>query len=434
MNGRGWAAPLRDERGDALVYGALAVFAGVTAGFSEINSHRIWATFAAPGYASGALLALVGYLVVRRGSDRLRYRLRLAVLGLVAVTVLVVPMVVLVVLRSDGEPHTALGEVSVVEAAANRLVHTGNPYAGPAELAAAIARNSARAYCPYLPGMALFGLPRAVGGASAFTDARLVFALVGAVLLGVAFMVHRWRRRPSVRGLQLLAVTPLLALPIATGGDDVPVLALLVLGFVLAERRAVTLAGLSIGLAAAMKLTAWPVLVVVALALFVSLGRRTVARFLGSAALVVAALVVPFAVADPGRLIEHVVRYPFGLTPVRTPAASPLLGYWIERAGPYGHVTAVALVGVVGLGFAGYLLWRPPRTIPAAALMVSIGLSLAFVLAPSTRFGYFVYPAVFCAWWWLARSPEPASVDAELDALLRDGAAREPDRRPVLAR
>jgi phosphatidylinositol alpha-1,6-mannosyltransferase len=40
----------------------------------------------------------------------------------------------------------------------------------------------------------------------------------------------------------------------------------------------------------------------------------------------------------------------------------------------------------------------PPKTIPAAVWRLAIGLTLMFLLAPATRFGYFIYPASLLLW------------------------------------
>jgi len=44
------------------------------------------------------------------------------------------------------------------------------------------------------------------------------------------------------------------------------------------------------------------------------------------------------------------------------------------------------------------LLFWPPRTVPAAIWRLIIGLTAMFVLAPATRFGYFVYPVGLLVW------------------------------------
>src|SRR5260370_4789 len=61
----------------------------------------------------------------------------------------------------------------------------------------------------------------------------------------------------------LVTASPVVALPLAAGGDDLPVLGLICLGVALASRgsrgqwRWAAAAGLALGLAAAMKATAW---------------------------------------------------------------------------------------------------------------------------------------------------------------------------------
>ena len=62
---------------------------------------------------------------------------------------------------------------------------------------------------------------------------------------------------------------PLAALPLATGGDDIPVVAFMLLAMVLAQRRRPFASGVVLGIASAMKFTAWPLAV---LALFCRLG------------------------------------------------------------------------------------------------------------------------------------------------------------------
>jgi hypothetical protein len=63
-----------------------------------------------------------------------------------------------------------------------------------------------------------------------------------------------------------------------------------------------------------------------------------------------------------------------------------------------GHtIVVIALIGT-GLAIAISLFISPPRDVPAATWRLVIGLSAMFVLAPSTRFGYFVYPAALVLW------------------------------------
>ncbi|MDG4866063.1 hypothetical protein P8605_48720, partial [Streptomyces sp. T-3] len=116
-----------------------------------------------------------------------------------------------VVLPLVGLVTAGLGqlEVRVVERSGHLLLTTGSPYvADPAAVAD---------FNPYLPGMALFGvLPG---------DARwwLGGAFVGA--LAAAGLHRAW-----------LLACPLVALPLAVGGIDLPVVGLMCLGVVLAGK------------------------------------------------------------------------------------------------------------------------------------------------------------------------------------------------------
>ena len=83
-----------------------------------------------------------------------------------------------------------------------------------------------------------------------------------------------------VRAFQVLTVLPTAALPLATGGDDMPVVALMLLGLAALQRRRPVLAGLALGAASSLKFTAWP-LVLLALWAACDLQRhRAIGRYL----------------------------------------------------------------------------------------------------------------------------------------------------------
>ena len=74
-----------------------------------------------------------------------------------------------------------------------------------------------------------------------------------------------------LRGVQAATVLPVCALTLTTGGDDLPVLALCLLALALCARERFGAAGVAAGLAGALKLFAWPViLVLLALKLLLS--------------------------------------------------------------------------------------------------------------------------------------------------------------------
>src|SRR5207247_8308050 len=109
------------------------------------------------------------------------------------------------------------------------------------------------------------------------------------------------------------AASPLGARYMTGGGDDVVVLTLMLLALVLLRRRQPTGAGLAAGLAAAMKLTAWPLLPFLVVAARNRDGDRASGRTLAVAGAVIVAVVLPFLLWDPSAFLAHVVTFPLGL-------------------------------------------------------------------------------------------------------------------------
>ncbi len=367
---------------------AFAIFAVLVALLSREPIHRLWGVWACAGYASAALIAAVWK--TGRGAW--------AAAAVSLAGALVGP---LVQLAAQGRN---MPEVSVIEHAAALLLYHGSPYA----LTAQQALPGFLRYNPYLPVMTIFGLPHALAGRGALTDPRL---WAGAAFVALAALALRVQRaRPAGRtGLFLLA-SPFFAFPIAVSGNDLPVIGLLCLGLAFAAEPRPGLAGLAIGLAAAMKATAWPAIAVVAALLWASggpAGRRRARSFLLTALAVGLVAVGPWAIADPGALAQNTILFPLGLTRVKTPATSPLPGHLLAGTGHAGYLIAVAALGLAAVAVVASLVLRPPATPAAAAVRLALGLALMFGLAPATRWGYFVYPAGLCAWAWLAGRPGP---------------------------
>ncbi|MCP9962185.1 hypothetical protein LUX05_13840 [Streptomyces somaliensis] len=140
------------------LYAVYAVYAVLLAVLTALPTHRVWGTVAAVGYGIAAVLAAYR-------PHRPRWLPgAAAVLGAT-----VVPLLLLGTARAQSE-------VRVVEDAAALLLRTGTPYfPAPDQLSE---------YNPYLPGMVVFGLPRAFFGEGEWTDARWWFTagFVAAVL------------------------------------------------------------------------------------------------------------------------------------------------------------------------------------------------------------------------------------------------------------
>lgn len=361
-----------------LLWAGSAVAAALLAAVTSEGPHRIWGLCATIGYAVTAILAA--------GPSS---RLRRAAPFVAAVGAAVVPMVWLVVHR-QGQL-----EVEVVHHSGALLLQTGSPYLPePSQL---------EDYNPYLPAMALFGLPYALLGDSPVADARWGFALVFGLALAVAARVAVGHCAP--RALALLAAFPLLALPLASGGIDLPVTALMCLALATAAVGRPAKTGLAAGAAAAMKWTAWPVLVVALVLLAVRRGGRAASGAGAVAAVVLVVLTVPSFLASPGAFVEHVLRYPLGAGQVASPAASPLPGHLIATLLPGGRPLALVLLAWAAVAIAVALVTRPPRTLLAAADRLAFALAVAICLAPATRFGYLLMPLTIAAWFRLHPSP-----------------------------
>ena len=385
----------------AAVYAGSAVYA-VTFGFlSSDPVHKLWGAMATGGYVVAALLAAA----LRGRRPRLAADLPLAASFLGA---LFIPLLVMAG-RNIGKP-----EVEVVVSSASMLLHHGTPYQSAALLANTTNPN---AYNPYLPVMALFGLPRAIFGGGLLTDPRIWFAVCFLTVFTWALRAggaqDTWRWAIFVMG------SPIVALELAVGGTDVPMVAFLCLGFGLLAQglaqasrpadgptdaspgprlgRALTAGGVALGIAASMKATAWPGLAVAIVLLVATVGWRVAARFTAVAVAVVVVCVGPF-LFHPQGLVVNTIDFPLGLANIKSAAASPLPGHLLEETGQTGGTIAVALLVLAGLAVALVLLLRPPKSAPRAVFLLVWAMSLMFLLAPSTRFGYFIYPGTLAFW------------------------------------
>ncbi|SDO10203.1 Protein of unknown function [Streptomyces sp. cf386] len=384
-------------RRDVLFWLGCAGFALALAVVTSLTPHRIWGACAAVGYAVAAELA--------RRSPRPWSR-RGAIAALLGSVV--VPLALMVAVGAGQS------EVHVVEHSGGLLLDSGSPYLPhPSDV---------DDYNPYLPGMALFGIPHALFGGTPLADARVWFCAAFLACMAVAARgtgrnssrrggtsgarsadgvlgVGPAHRASSADAVLFLAAFPAVALPLAVGGVDLPVIGLMCLGLALAGRGGSgTAAGLAMGAAAALKWTAWPLLPVGLVLLAMTAGRRAAVRAGIVAVLVAALAVVPVALTDPHAFVEHVVLFPLGEGGVRSPAASPLPGYLLATYVPGGSVLAMAALAAAAAGVAVSLAVRPPRTVVAAADRLAIGLGLAMCLIPATRFGYLVYPLVLAVW------------------------------------
>jgi hypothetical protein len=372
---------------DAGLYLLSAAFALLTGLSSTLLPHRAWGLIAMWAYL-GALLVVIVQLVLRRPAARMP--LTWAAWAGTAL----LPLVVEAVQRAGGRTDRAQDEVLVVEQMGERLLHAGTPYLAPPAIAGLPADEQLGAYSPYQPGMAIFGLPRALAGDAWWTDARVWFAVVtvGALVTAVRLLGSA---PASVRAMQAATVFPICALTLATGGDDIPVMALCLLALAWCAADRFGPAGAAVGAAAALKLFAFPVVAVLAvLALATGRGRRFLPGAIGLPIIVL----IPPLLVDGSALVENVIRFPLGHGLVQSPAQSPFPGYLISSGLPGGRYIAAGLLVAVAAAIAVVLVRRPPRTAARAALFCGYGLLAAILLMPTTRFGYLLYPVALLVW------------------------------------
>jgi hypothetical protein len=421
------------------VYAAFGAYA-VAAAFLSGGRDRVWAIWAASGYA----VALVMLWLWRSRRGRMA-----AALVSVALAVLA-PLLWLSVAYplEDG--------MMVIDRSAALLLHHGSPYLAADQV------TSWLSYNPYLPVMTLFGLPSAVGAGGLAGNSGVWIAIGTVVPLAAAFWIAvpargddpaghdqggstppdppgypprrgDHRRYETLLATAVAVASPVVGLNLAVITTDPPVLALILLALALAARpepaprpspaaragrtswiTGITGAGVALGVACDLKSTAWLAVPVLAAMVAARDGARAAGRFLaavaGTAVVLVAAL-APAAltsVRGADALVQNSVLFPLGLTHDKTPAESLLPGHLLTALGPAGHVASVGLLLAAGLGIAISLVIRPPRDVPAAAWRLAVGLTLMFLLGPQVRFGYFIYPLGLVGWLALVRaSPGP---------------------------
>jgi hypothetical protein len=250
------------------------------------------------------------------------------------------------------------------------------------------------------------------------TDARIQFLVVTVAIGLIALSRIRPPSDARVRAFQALTALPTAALPLATGGDDMPVVALMLLGLVALQRRRPVLAGLALGAASSLKFTAWALVVLAAWAAFDRERRRAVGWYALGVAAVMVPVITPFAASNPSAFVDNVIRFPLGLAGVSSPAASALPGHILVSIWPSIHRPYVLAVGVVGVLFlAAYLRRHPPVDAGGVATLTGWVMTVAILLAPATRVGYLLYPADLFIWGWMLRRAEDPTLVGDAPAL-----------------
>jgi hypothetical protein len=391
---------------DLILYLLATTFAGVSAFTGGLIDYREWGQISALAYAVAA--AVTAFAIRRARAKALSAHavslLRRVTVGALVVSVVVIPLLSELAWRADASPQShAQPEVAVIERAADRAASGHDPYlASPSSVGippSSDAKNvDEGSYFPYLPGMVIFGLINSTSAPKTLGDARVLFVLFSLAVFAVGLRLSRAPAALKGRAVQFFVVLPTGALPFVTGGDDLPVLALLFLALVLASRRQPVAAGLAAAAACTLKFTAFPIVALLFLAVRDRSGRPATLRYGVALATAVPVIFIGW-LAGPRAFVENVVQFPLGLTAIKSPAASPLLGQVLVNIFPAHRREVTLLLSIVGLGIVVELLRRhPPRTPAAVAQFSGIALCVATALAPATRFGYLIYPVNLFVW------------------------------------
>lgn len=379
-----------DQNHEMAAYWVFAAYA-VAVVLLARGQDAIWAAWAVPAYAVAAVM------LPRSRSWNVAL--------LTALFAVAAPL--LLMLAQGGELAAGM---AVIERSATLLIRYGTPYLPSWQL------SSWLAYNPYLPAMALFGLPSAAGLQGAPGDPRVWLVLVTVAGLAAALRtlvphpVLRCAdcRHDLLRSTAFFVACPVMALNLAVTTTDPPVVALMLLALGLANYPERTVAAAAaLGLACAMKPTAWLAIPVLAVMLNRRDGRAAAVRFTGTSLAFIVAATLPAVLANPAAMVQNTVLFPLGMTHHLTPAQSLTPGDLLARIGPVGHAFSVGLLLVAGLAIAVSLVVRPPRDLRAATWRLAIGLTLMFALGPAERFGYFIYPLGLGGWLLLTRPAKP---------------------------
>ena len=397
-----WWTALNGLSSDALLYGLSAVFALVLGWRSDQAAQWQW------GYLSFApylLVALVAWLLSRRNVRRI-ISARVALLALVMLGTVVIP------LGLEAHWRHAQPEVGVIVRSATNVSKGKDPYRTymhDGHLVNEIPGLPAyESFFPYFPLMSVFGMPSALTHkGKGLTDPRIVMSLMTLLASALALGLLRASREKKVRIAQVLMALPTGALFLSTGGDDMPILALLLLGVVALQRRSNYLAGVSFGLAAAMKLTAWPMAAGALLVARERDGRPAWKKVGLIIAVIVVVTVTPFVLHAPAAFISNVFAFPLGLAGVVSPAASALPGHILATWWhPFKHILAPVAFVLGGYFVAKYFRRHWPLTLSQLLGVLSAAMLVLICVASATRIGYVIYPLNFALWSWVCQDKE----------------------------
>lgn len=408
-----WWGSLRPSTSDAILYlvsGLFALLMGLSS--SEVAQWH-WGYLACIPFTLAGLVSLAG----PRKSERSLRRWRTGVLAVTFLGVVVMPLALEIQWQPSQPVSVAQPEIHVIEHAGWSLAHGQTPW-GTFTDSHGHVHNAQKnvptfeSFFPYFPLMGIFGLPSVANHElHGFSDARIAMSIFTCLLMLLALFLLRAPPDKKLRVAQVLVVLPTGSLFLATGGDDMPILALCLLSLVALQRRRTLATGIVLGVACAMKLTAWPFALAVLAVTRDREGRRDWTRVAATAGLIVAVTVAPFAILAPRGFLSNVIAFPLGLSGVDSPAASPLPGHILTTWWPPLRHVLLPVVFLVGSFITARWLRRSwPIDLPQALRALATMMTVVICAASATRLGYIIYPLNFALWAWVM-TPEAPELD-----------------------
>ncbi len=317
-------------------------------------------------------------------------------------------------------------EVVTVEVGGQDLVHGQDPYHPLVRLPHAVRYHAPgepdfAGFLPYLPLMAVAGIPSEIWPNNGLSDARIFFCLTTLAVAAVALYLCRADGRRKIRALQALIILPAglaasghgrrrhprRGLPPPGGGAGAAAQALRV-GRRVRHRVGHEVHRLAPRRAGALRRA------------MAAKGERRPFSMLAGMVVVAVPTIFPFALRGPFALIDDVVLFPLGLSAIPTTAASALPGHVLVSEFPSLSRALPLSVGIVlAVLLARHLYRHTPRTAAEVCMIAGVVMSALILLAPDPRVGYLLYPINFFVWAYLlaepARQPDLLPVDAADD-------------------
>jgi len=401
-----WWLSLSAASTDAFLYLVSGLFALLIGLVSSEPAQWHW------GYISfiGYLFASALLFIAAKTKWSNAFSLRKIVLTALVLGVVVIPLALETHWRQNNGGHGyAQPEVSVIERSANNVVKGTDPYTVDVKNGKVI--HSIRglptyaSFFPYFPLMTIFGLPDAITHRGfGLTDARIVMSLLTIFVGLLALKLFRAKREQKLRIAQVLLALPTSAIFLATGGDDMPILALMFLSVVALQRKQIYVSALSIGIASAMKLTAWPMALGSLLVLRNKEFKGKWKQFAITCTVIVTATILPFVFKAPHAFFSNVFAFPLGLSGVTSPAASALPGHILATWWhPFRHILPAGALIIGGYLMASYLKKHWPLTLSRMLSLIGTCFLVLMSVSSATRFGYIIYPINFYLWSWATK-------------------------------